>query len=558
MNVRAAANSSSTLPQLKAPQQSVSKDNIPTGGTEVAAGAPAHFPEVAGSAAQVLTPAAAAGPPMFSLAAPTTSTNGRDDAHPAPQQGSLSSSASQPQSRSAADSPIGQQHGQTLRYASPARTKESPAAARQALPARAERREAGLSMTSVSAQEEDTDTSWDALLARPSPTRAPRQSTQEQAASSAPVVQQAQASAAAADHVSTTAQPASTSSDVAAGYASMSDAYASSHLHTADCRSQAAPSASHGRLSDAHASSKQASPERVFPKSSPAANFAHLSDEYLGGGAGPGVALSGPPAQAEAVGAHVNSLNSDAASPSHGYAALSDSYLSPPNLEPRISGALPVSSNAAMGPPSHSTLDPIEQRQLGALPASRAAASTGPSHSAHDDLAQATVTSPQPQHTSRSAAGGPHKGMPSLWSGGASQLDVVHSTSAAPARSLFNSSGNDGRADPRQGSPVGRWHEPMGPPPSSFQLPSWITSESSQERLSSVEQSIQNSSGAGLHDMANGDSRPSELSNGHATGLHPAGTPACHTAPGHCPVLCFSSLPEASFAVFSPNCCPIT
>ena len=525
MNARAAVNSSIASPQLKASEQPIFEDNIPIGGPHLAAGAVSHIPEADESAARVLTPAALAEPPFSSLAASTITSNGTNDADPALPQGSLSSKVSHPQSNSAADSPFRQQHEQALSYASPARTKETPVAVLQALPARADQRVAGNSLISMPADEEDIDTSWDALLARPSPAHAPKQPTQEQAASSGPVVQQAQGSAAAADHVSKAAQPGSTSSDVAAGYASLSDAYASSQeLHTSDPSSQAAPSASHGRRSDAHASSMHVSPERSFPKSSPATDYAHLSDEYLGGGAGPDVALSGPPPGADVVGAQVNSFGSGIPSPSHDYAALSDSYLSPPNLEPRISGSLPVSSNAATGPPSHSTLDPIEQRQLGALPATRAAASMGPSHLAPDPSAQSRDASPQPRYTSRSAAGGLDQGMASLWSGGTGQLDVVQSTSAVPARSLFGSFSHEDIADSRQGLPVRRRHEPTGPPPSSFQLPSWMTSDSKQESLSRMEQSIQNSSGPGLHEMTNGDSRPSELSNGHAAGLHAAPT----------------------------------
>ena len=520
MNARAAL-SSSASPQLKPSQLPLLAGSIPVGGTALVAGAAGHPQEAADSAAQPLMHAAPAEPPAVNPAAPSMASSGTELTDAALQQGGLSSGISLPQGGIAAASSMGQQHEQVLSSASPVRVEERPGAILHASPAGAKHRNAVQAMMSGSAEEDDADASWDALLARPSPAQAPKQPNQEQAASLAPSMQQAVQESAGAAHLEAAAQPASTSNDAAAGYASLSDAYASSQqLHTAERSRQAAPSASHAQLSDAHASSKQASPERPLPRSSPAADYAHLSDEYLGG-ISSGAALSGPPPRAEVLAGRPDSLISGGATSSNSYAALSDSYLSPPDLEPRISGALPVSSNAAMGPPSHSALDPIEQRQLGAPPASVATAVLAPPQPARDALVQASDSFSVPELPSKGSADGSVRAARPLWGGSAGQLDTVQSASAAPASSLFGSFGIDSRAGSGRVSPLRPWHEPMlNPPPSSFQQPPWSTSDSNQASVSRLEQSALDSSVPGLQEAPNGTSRPSELSNGHAAGLN--------------------------------------
>ena len=494
------------------------------GGTSLAAGAAGSPQEAADSVAQPSVPAALAVPPTVSSAAASIGSNGTGLADTALQPGGLSSSIiSLPQGDNAADSSIGQQHEQTPSSASPVRAEERSRAELHASPARQEQRGAGHSVMSVSAEEDDADASWDALLARPSPAHVPKQAIQEQAASLAPSMEHSVAKSAGAPRLEEAAEPKSSSGNAAAGYASLSDAYASSRQpYLAERSRQATPSVSRAQPSDAQAPSKQASPERLLPTRSPAADYAHLSDEYLGGTSS-GAALSGPPPRANKAGAHPDSLNSGLAASSHSYAALSDSFLSPPDLEPRISGALPVSSNAAMGPPSHSALDPIEQRQLGAPPASMAATALAPPQPAWDPSAQVSASSSLPELHSKGSAAVSGRGPPSVWSGGAGQLDQVPSASAAPARSLFGSFGTDSRADSGRVSPLRPWHEPaLNPPPSSFQQPSWTASESKQDSVSALEQSAPDSSGPGLYEIPNGSNRASELSNGHAAGQHPS------------------------------------
>ena len=397
----------------------------------------------------------------------------------------------------------------------------------------------------MTAEEVDAEASWDVLLARPAPPHNAKQTAQEQDASSASDMQQSvHQDPEAADRPGSAAQPpASSSTQGAAGYASLSDAYASSQqLHTAEQSREDTPAASRAQLSDAYVASKQVMPAERHPNGSPAADYAHLSDEYLGG-TGSGAALSGPPPRAEGLGTHPDSLDSGIASSSHGYAALSDSYLSPSALEPRISGALPVSSNAAMGPPSHSTLDPIEQRQLGTLPASMAARSMPPPQLAIEPSAQApNHTGPRSNPATKGTADTPDTGVASLWLGGASQSDSMQSASAAPARSRFGSWGSDIRGDVERASPARPWHEPLQAPPSSFQRPSWITSDSKEETLGEAEQRAQDASKAGLSQMTNGDNRPSELSNGHAAGPQCPRTFSCDTASAQCPQTCFSRM----------------
>ena len=540
MSARATMDSRAS-PQPKPSQPPTLEGSIPFGATNVAASDVAHSPQQpADPAAPTLMPAAQAEPLTLSLVAPPFISNGTEDADAALHLGHLSLSTSSRQDSSAAGFRLGQQQEQTLSSMSPVRTGERPAAVLHASPARAEHRDAARPVqASMTAEEEDAEASWDALLARPLPPRASKHRAQEQASSASDMQQTVQQVPEAADHPGNTAQPATSSVKGAAGYASLSDAYASiQQVQPAEQSGQATPAASHALLSDVYAASKQAVPEVKHHNSSPAADYAHLSDEYLGG-SGSGTALSGPPPRAEGVGTHPDSLNSGIAGSSHGYAALSDSYLSPSALEPRISGALPVSSNAATGPPSHSNLDPIEQRQLGTLPASMTAGSTAPSQLALDPSAQAPK-SPYPESApaTKSSADIRDKGTPSLWSAGMSQLDSTQSASAAPPRSFYGSWGTNTKTDSGIASPTRSWHEPMEPPPSRFQRPSWVTSDSKEDTLGGVEQSAQDSSKAGLSQMTSGDNRLSELSNGHAAGLQSSRTLGCDTAPALCPQIC--------------------
>lgn len=268
-----------------------------------------------------------------------------------------------------------------------------------------------------------------------------------------------------------------------------------------------------------------------------AASYAHLSDDYLG--VSTTSALSGPPPSAHGALSHQDASGSHTAS-SGGYAALSDSYLLPPSLEHRTFGALPVSSKAAMGPPSHSTLDPIEQRQLGALPVSSSSIMGPPYRDLPNTFQQGQLSSLQPPASlssgppSRDTYRGPADTGPATFrSGPGSQPDELHSASAGLKSSLWGASGDRssvgqwGRASPSR-----PWGEPGGPPPSSFQMPpssfqrpAWSTADSDRGFLSQPRRTSQDSNGPMLADMANSASKPSDLSNGHATGeqsLEPA------------------------------------
>ena len=283
-------------------------------------------------------------------------------------------------------------------------------------------------------------------------------------------------------------------------------------------------------LSDMYATSKQLGSEEPSLASPAAASYAHLSDDYLG--VSTTSALSGPPPSAHGALSHQDASGSHTAS-SGGYAALSDSYLLPPSLEHRMSGALPVSSKAAMGPPSHSTLDPIEQRQLGALPVSSSSVMDPPSRDLPDTFQQRQLSSLQPPASpsssppSRDAYRGiADTGQAPFRLGPGSQPDELHSASAGLRNSLWGASGDRssvgewGRASPSR-----PWGEPGGPPPSSFQMPptsfqrpAWSTADSDRGFLSQPRRTSQDSNGPMLADMANGASKPSDLSNGHATG----------------------------------------
>ncbi len=114
-----------------------------------------------------------------------------------------------------------------------------------------------------------------------------------------------------------------------------------------------------------------------------------------------------------------------------------------------------------MGPPSHSTLDPIEQRQLSAFPVSMAPASKPPSQATLNADQRPSVSGHLLKDAEKGTAQSQDIGPVSFRSQDASQIGNGHRVSAAPAHSLFGSFGSDNsRADTGQGSPYRPWREP--------------------------------------------------------------------------------------------------
>ena len=350
----------------------------------------------------------------------------------------------------------------------------------------------------------DEDDSWQALLARPVVSEPSQHPPAREEPSPSPGLQGAPKQLPGTPPTAPTAAKArQVSSSGAGGYADLSDTYASSEHLGSEEPSLASPAA---------------------------ASYAHLSDNHLG--VSTTSALSGPPPSANGALSHQDASGSHTAS-SRGYAALSDSYLLPPSLEHRMSEALPVSSNAAMGPPSHSTLDPMEQRQLGALPVSSSSIMDPPSQILPDTFQRRQLSSFQPPASlssgppSRDAyRGAADTGPASFRSGTGSQPDELHSASDGLKGSLWGASGDRSSVgELGRASPCRPWGEPGGPPPSSFQMPpssfqrpAWSTVDSGRGILSQPRRTSQDNNEPMLADMANGASKPSDLSNGHSTG----------------------------------------
>ena len=241
---------------------------------------------------------------------------------------------------------------------------------------RVEPSELGLGST-----EESEDDSWQALLARPAPARPPRH---------APDLEPAQQQSSQAQLLSS---PAADGSVNRPGSAAVSTQHQPQKLET-----RADPLQSYQHLSDdylglSESTAISSAPPAVLGSEHPAdtldggagvANgYAALSDSYLSPPRlGNGTAGTATNTATSDANAGRNAGDHRSGAPDSGtadHAALSDSWLPPPELSQRASGALPVSRSAASGPPSHSALDPVEQRQLSALPVSNGSASPPPS-----------------------------------------------------------------------------------------------------------------------------------------------------------------------------------
>ena len=550
MNARVARNSSSSLQQVSL-QPPIMEGSIPFGRAELAAGSAAASVDAARSPAQRRAPAALGEALNLTVSRLSIPPSNAAEVDRGADHGGLSSDTAAESGSKAVAPSVGEPKELIPSSAPLEKGKQSAAVAKSDSLAGMKPRMAEYSRPSTLAKDDDGDDSWGALLARPSKPQASEQALPERAAS--PAQPASQQSLWRPGHNEEVSQPTRMSSQAAAGYADLSDAYASSqqaevaghtrhtmpdtsyaHLsdayasskqeHTGKHDGDPLQATSYAHLSDAYASSKQSHAEKGFSDSTAAADYAHLSDEYLGStDASSGLrdppALSGPPPLTYGIGSQPDTSGSAASS--NGYAVLSDSYLLPPALEPRASGALPISRNAAMGPPSHSALDPIEKRQLSAFPVSMAPASEPPSEATLNADQQPSISGHLSKDAEEGTAQSQDFGRASFRSQDASHNGNGHRVSAAPARSLFGSFGNDkSKADSGQGLPYRPWREPSEPPPSSFQRPSWITSDKDQGSLDQPWRAAQDINGAGLlSELVNGDSRPSELRHAYAAGI---------------------------------------
>ena len=372
---------------------------------------------------------------------------------------------------------------QQIGAASAAKAEPSAAAEDQQ---RVEPSELGLGST-----EENEDHSWQALLARPAHTRLPnhapdlkpaqQRSLQPQDLSSPAAYGSIDLPGSAAVNTQRQPQDAETREDPLQSYLHLSDEYLG--LSDGAAVEKTATATSGGE----HPADIQDSGPRV------AKGYAALSDSYLSP-AKPGHGASGTAASvAGSVEHRSGALDGDAADG----ALLSDSYLSLPELSQRASGALPVSRSAASGPPSQSTLNPIEQRQLGMLPVSDNSASQPPFWPALGPVKQPQQGRP-PQRPSSpmSRQSGQHSQYsrrrqgPDAGSSASSRLHDVQHDSAVPTdaagdegarRASPSSVGGNSGASTKQDSPSRPWLGADGPPPSRIQRPIWMADDSKQD-----------------------------------------------------------------------------
>ena len=394
---------------------------------------------------------------------------------------------------------------------------------------RVETSELGLDST-----EESEDDSWQALLARPAPARLPHHAPDLQ-----PTQQQS-------------SQPQGLSSPAADGSRNLPGSAAVKKAHQPqDLETRADSLQSYLHLSDEYLGLSESA---AVSSAAPARSGVEHPADTLGGGAGVtngyaalsdsylspprlGHGASGTAASAPSSGRNGDEHQSSA--PDSGAAdraALSSSWVPPPELSQRASGALPVSRSAASGPPSHSALDPVEQRQLGALPASNGSASPPllwpalgllehPQQGRPPQRPSSPLSRQPGQHSqhSRDIAQSPDAG-----SSASIRLHDAQHASAAPTgsagsegarRASFGSVGGNSAAFTRQGSPSRSWLGADGPPPSRYQRPPWMADDSEQ---GTRDQSMRSSSTSGPFAVSVGNGTAPERSHEDLSGERPS------------------------------------
>lgn len=394
---------------------------------------------------------------------------------------------------------------------------------------RVETSELGLDST-----EESEDDSWQALLARPAPARLPHHAPDLQ-----PTQQQS-------------SQPQGLSSPAADGSINLPGSAAVKKAHQPqDLETRADSLQSYLHLSDEYLGLSESA---AVSSAAPARSGVEHPADTLGGGAGVtngyaalsdsylspprlGHGASGTAASAPSSGRNGDEHQSSA--PDSGAAdraALSSSWVPPPELSQRASGALPVSRSAASGPPSHSALDPVEQRQLGALPASNGSASPPllwpalgllehPQQGRPPQRPSSPLSRQPGQHSqhSRDIAQSPDAG-----SSASIRLHDAQHASAAPTgsagsegarRASFGSVGGNSAAFTRQGSPSRSWLGADGPPPSRYQRPPWMADDSEQ---GTRDQSMRSSSTSGPFAVSVGNGTAPERSHEDLSGERPS------------------------------------
>ena len=394
--------------------------------------------------------------------------------------------------------------------------------------------------------EEGEDDSWQALLARPAPPRPPfhapdlepaqQQSLQPQGLSSPATGESVDRSGSAAVNTQHQPQEPEAGRDALQSYLHLSDEY----LGLSD--SAAVSSAPSANLGGEH-------PADTLNGGAGAANgYAALSESYLSPprlGHGASGTAANSPSSGRNAGEHRSSAPDSSAADR---AALSSSWLPPPELSQRASGALPVSRSAASGPPSQSALDPVEQRQLGALPASNGSASPPPSWPAlglferpqqgrppQRPSSPLSRQSGQRLQHSRDDAQGPDAG-----SSASTRLHDAQHASAPPIdtaggegarRASSGSVGGNSAAFSRQGSPSRSWLGADGPPPSRHQRPAWMADDSEQGIR---DRSMQPSSNSGPFALSDGNGTAPEQSHEDLSGERPSALDVLDLQPDQC------------------------
>ena len=414
----------------------------------------------------------------------------------------LSASRSEPANGNAkstgpAPDVTGAASGSTVAQPSEAQTEQStgaPSAISAAFSAAAEDQQSvEPSKLGLGSTEESEDDSWQSLLARPAPARPPRhapdqepaqqQSSQPQGLSSSAADRSVNLPGSAAVSAQHQPQDPSTGEDPLQSYQHLSDEYLG--LSGSAAVSSAAPAV----LGGEHPADTLDGGERV------ANGYAALSDSYLSpsrAGQGAAGTAASAPSPGQNAGEHQPSAPHSGAADR---AALSNSWLPPHELSQRASGALPVSRSAASGPPSQSALNPVEQRQLGALPVSSSSASQPPLWPPLGLVEQPQLgRGPQRPGSPLSGQYGQHsqhsgdsaQGSDAGFSASTRPHDVQHASAAltdtagneGARRASFGSVRGNSAAFTRQGSPSRPWLGADGPPPSRYPRPTWMADDS--------------------------------------------------------------------------------
>ena len=414
---------------------------------------------------------------------------------------------------------------------------DAPSAAKAAFSAAAEdQQRVEPSELGLGSTEESEDDSRQALLARPAPTRQPR---------NAPDLQQARQQSSWPRALSS---PAANRSVDLPGSAAVSTQQQPQNPETREGPLQSYPHLSDEYLGHSESAAVNSNAPAISGGEHPAdtlgggagvaSGYAALSDSYL---SPPRLGRGASGTAPIAIGSNQNAHEHQSSVPGSGAAdraALSSGYLPPPELSQRASGALPVSRSAASGPPSHSALDPVEQRQLGALPASNGSASPPPSWPALGLFERPQQGRPPQRPSSplsrQSGQHSQHSGDiaqgPDAGSSASTRLHDVQHASAAPTgsagnesnegarRASYGSLGGNGAAFTRQGSPSRLWLGADGPPPSRYQRPPWMADDSEQGIR---DRSTQPGSNSGPFAVSDGNGAAPERSHEDHSGERP-------------------------------------